>query len=76
MANTFILKWINRASIGNVFDCHVRGVRETRATRTHIFTEKAPISAQFSTYGLSLNFPYLKHCKIYESGNGSEIEQI
>jgi inhibitor of KinA sporulation pathway (predicted exonuclease) len=41
--DTFIVKGINGASIGNAFECHVRPVRETRSTGKCIFTEKAPI---------------------------------
>jgi hypothetical protein len=43
VTDTFILKGINGASIGNAFECHGRRVRETRATGKCIFSEKAPI---------------------------------
>jgi hypothetical protein len=32
VTDTFILKGINGPSFGNAFECHVRRVRETRAT--------------------------------------------
>jgi hypothetical protein len=43
VTDTFILKGINGASLSNALECHVRRVRETRATGKCIFTEKAPI---------------------------------
>jgi hypothetical protein len=65
VTDTFILKGINVASIGNALEYHVIPVRETRATGKCIFTEKAPIKVQLRV----LKFPYLENDKSYESGN-------
>jgi hypothetical protein len=54
--DTVILKGINGPSIGNAFECHLRRVRETRSPKgKFIFTQKAPILAQFSRSCVSLN---------------------
>jgi hypothetical protein len=70
VTDTFILKGINGASIGNAVVCHVRGVSD-RTTGICIFTEKAPIGTIISKLRV-LKFQYLKNNKLYESGNASK----
>jgi hypothetical protein len=55
VTDTFILKRINGASIGNALECRVKGVRETWATGKCIFTENAAFRYNFSTGCVSLN---------------------